>query len=1085
MSRVPVRFGVLGPLRVVADGAQELALLSAGRLRTLLAVLLWRANEAVPVDELSELVWDGAPPPGAAAALRSLVLRLRRTLGPQAGARILTRSPGYLIELSDDELDATRFEALFQDTGSAVRTGSWADAFATATRALDLWRGTPLADVPCQALQDAWIPHLDQHRLQTLEWRIEAALQLGHQDRVVTELQGLTVRHPLRERFHAQLMLALAGTGRQAEALEAYRNVRRVLVDQLGIEPGPELRDLQERILAGDAALRSPIPEDAGIEPGPETVREHRRNLDEKRAAGPPASAPRASAGGHRSVPAQLPSGVFPFVGRADQFRDLSRHLLGPAGATTPLALITGTGGCGKTELAVHWARGAAAHFPDGQLYLDLQGYSHLRPLTPLAALGSLLRALGVPGDQIPDTPLEAAGLFRSRAAGRRLLFLLDNARSVEQVRPLIPGDSGCAVLVTSRHRLDGLVARNGARRVPVDVLALDDAVSLLAQILGPEHSATDVARLAQACACLPLALRIAAAHLDGAPPGSLGRYLELLETDAWPRALRITGDEHSSVHAAFQLSYDSLGAAEQELFRLLGLVPGAGFTAGVAAALADIGPDEAEQRLERLTAAHLVGRVSHDRYTFHDLLQAYARGLATAAGAVKAPLRRLAEWYLATVRSTARTAYPQALRLPEEPTVQLSTRDRYSGTDAAQDWFDREHHNIMAQIDQAAASGNTDVAWRLAFAYRPHLFARSHAQPMHEAGATALAAASADGDPVGQAAARLTLAIAAEKLGALAEAAEHARRAAQLCDKTGWTAGQAAALNDLGVVRIQDGRLREAADAFELNIAAMRENGDRQGEAHARANLGYLLAMSGRLREGVDQFRQAADFYSEHGPRRKLTPVLAGLGVTYRELGEFAQAEPLLVDAIAIGAQSDEPYFTCTAEGTLAELCCDLGDIARAREHLERADELAERTGLAKLAALTAIHHGWFELVQGRADAARPWYERVLSYGRSAGDPWYQARGLIGVSACLRADKQAEACIRAAARALHSAQRSGHRVQIAEAHLELSQAHAEFGHPHRALTHARHAADIAEECDHHASKQTAARIFARLEGLT
>lgn len=1040
-----MQFGVLGPLLVTADGVPEPVLVSAGRLRALLAVLLWRANQPVPVDELSELVWDGAPPAGAPAALRALVLRLRRALGPQAGARVRTRAPGYLIELSDDELDSTAFEALCQETGAAIRTGDWTDASATATKALARWRGTPLTDVPCQALRDAWLPHLEQRHLQVLEWRIDADLHLERQDRVVSELRELTARHPLRERFHAQLMLALGNTGRQAEALAAYRDARRVLVDQLGIEPGPELRDLQLRILAGDGY--------------PAQQRDPEERPQER-----------------RPVPAQLPSGVSPFVGRADQLAELSRHLLGPAPAATPLALITGTGGCGKTELAVRWARQAAGHFPDGQLYLDLQGYSHLRPLTPLAALGALLRALGVPGEQIPDTQQEAAALFRSATSGRRLLVLLDNASSAEHVRPLIPGDPGCAVLVTSRDRLDGLVARNGARRVPVDVLAAHDAVTLLAHLLGTAHRAADLRRLARACAQLPLALRIAAAHIDGGSPAFLARYVDRLEAGDWSRALRIAGDENSGVHAAFQFSYDGLAGPDQELFRLLGLVPGADFSVAAAGALAGIAADDAQRRLDRLATAHLVGRIDDDRYSCHDLLHAYATELAAAAGPVAEPRRRLAAWYLATVRDATRTAYPESLRLPDEP---VTTGRPDAG--AAQDWLDREHANVLAMIDQAAADGHGDLAWRLVFAYRPHLMARSYARPMYDAGTTALAAA--DGDPVGEAAALLTVAVATEKLGNLAEAAEHLRPAADLCDRTGWADGQYAALNCLGVVWIQDGRLGAATTAFERNIAAMRAVGDRTGEAHARLNLGILILMSGRLRDSVDQMRRAADFYLATGPRNKLPPSLAFLGITCRELGEFGPAERLLTDAVTIGTEIGDPYYTCLAEGTLAGVHCDLGDFAKARKHLDRADELVEQTGLAKLAALTALHRGWFELAQERADAAGPWYERVLSYGESAGDPWHRARGLIGLAACLRAEGRATASVRAAARALQAVRRPGYRIQVAQARAELAQTHAEFGDPNRAMAHAGQAARIAQECGHWAVAHTAARVLARLGG--
>jgi DNA-binding SARP family transcriptional activator len=1053
---MPVWLGVLGPLQVVADGAQEPPLVSAGRLRALLAVLLWRANQPVPVDELSELVWDGAPPAGASAAVRALVLRLRRALGQQAGARIRTRAPGYLIEVSEDELDAAQFAALCRDTASAVRAGSWAEAALTATAALKLWRGTPLADLRCQAVQDSWAPHLEQDRLQVLEWRIEADLRLGREDRVVSELRDLVALHPLRERFHAQLMLALAGLGRQAEALEAYQGARRVLIDQLGIEPGPELRALQDRVLRGDAAM-------SGGTPAPESAHQ-------------PDGASQPSTGVPCVRPVQLPSGTWPFVGRDDQFQQLSRHLLSPAPAATPLALITGMGGSGKTELAVRWAHQAAARFPDGQLYLDLQGYSLLPPLTPVAALGSLLRALGVSGDQVPDSPQEMAGLFRSKAAGRRLLLLLDNARSAEQVRPLVPGEPGCAVLVTSRDRLDGLVASNGARRIAVDTLPTPDAVALLRQLLGVTHSATELARLAQACAGLPLALRIAAAQLDGASTATLSRHIDLLETGAWSRTLQVAGDESASVQAAFQLSYDVLGGAEQEQFRLLGLMPTADFSVAAAAALAGIDVDEASRRLDRLTTAHLVARGGEDRYTLHDLLRSYAAGLVETAELAMQARRRLAGWYLRTVRSAAWAAYPHALRLPGQPEAGPLTSG--GGPAEAQDWLDLEHHNIMAVITHAATVGAGDLAGRLAFAYRPHLYARSHVQAMHDAGATVLAAAQAAGDVLVEAAARLTLGLAAEQLGALAEADEHMRRAAELCATTGWAEGQAAALSDLGVVRLQGGRLDEAAAAFDQTIAVTRKSGDHEGEALATANLGLLLAMSGRLREGVDKLRQAADYYGEFGPRRKLTPALVGLGEAYRQLGEFARARTALAEAVAIGVPAEEPFFTCAAWGTLAGLCCDLGEFAEARDHLDRADALVEQTGLMKLRSMTAVHHGWFELAQGMTGADRAWFDTVVSYGDEAGDPWHRARGLVGVAACLRADRQARACVRAAVRALCGARRSGHRLQLADAHLELAMAHTEFGDPRRARAHARAGARIAEECGYWAAIRTATSLL-------
>src|SRR5215469_8313570 len=317
-----MQFKVLGPLQVIAGNSNTI---SAGRLRTLLAVLLWRANQPMAADEIAELVWDGAPPSGAPDAIRVLVMRLRRQLDTRAAARIVTRSPGYTIEVSGDELDATLFETLILQTGAAVRAGQWARTARTASEALGLWRGKALSDIPSQLLRDRWVPHLDQTRLQALEWRIEAHLHLGRHEHVVAELTDLTVRHPLRERFHVQLMLALTRCGRQAEALETYQQARRALVEELGIEPGPELRAMHERILSGKSEPAVTVLGEAAAE----------------------------------VVPRQLPAAPRHFTGRRTELDRLVALAQGDGGlaGTVVISAIDGMAGIGKTALAVHAAQ--------------------------------------------------------------------------------------------------------------------------------------------------------------------------------------------------------------------------------------------------------------------------------------------------------------------------------------------------------------------------------------------------------------------------------------------------------------------------------------------------------------------------------------------------------------------------------------------------------------------------------------------------------------------------------------------------------------------------------------------------------
>ena len=360
----------------------------------LLAALLLRASAVVPADALADVMWDGVPPAGAETTLRSHVMRLRRVLGPGAGARVVTRYPGYLIEASDDEVDLLRFRQLCREGGAAARAGEWAWAWEVLTEALELWRGEPLADVPSDLLRRDEVPGLEELRLQALEWRMDAGMQKGFHAELATELRSLTVRHPLRERFHGQLMLALVRCGRQAEALEAYQRAREVVVDELGAEPGTGLRDLHQQILTGDPALAAPSP------------------------------APVAVGGSGTVTPRELPAPVSHFAGRADELAALT-GLLGQAGEQTPgtivISAIGGTAGVGKTALAVQWAHHVADRFPDGQLYVNLRGYDPDQPMPAADALAGFLRALGVPGQDIPaEEPNAPPGTAASWPGGGR-----------------------------------------------------------------------------------------------------------------------------------------------------------------------------------------------------------------------------------------------------------------------------------------------------------------------------------------------------------------------------------------------------------------------------------------------------------------------------------------------------------------------------------------------------------------------------------------------------------------------------------------------------------------------------------------
>ena len=497
-----LEFCLLGPLLVRSGGVAVPVM--QGRQRAVLAALLLNAGRPVSVEDLTETLWGPEPPPSAPVALRNYVMRLRHSLGQTAAGRLRTQAPGYLIDIQPGELDVARFEGLLESARTAARSGLWEATADRAWAALGVWRGEPLADVDSDALALREVPRLTELRLQAVEIWADARLHLGGHGEVVGELKRVAAAHPLRERLSGLLMLGLNGDGRRADALAVYQDVRRILVSELGLEPGAELRELQLRILTVDAANGQGLAVSRGT---PAMI---------------------AAGGLVRVVPRELPGVVRDFVGRDGELAALSALLERAAGVvpgTVVISAIGGTAGVGKTALAVQWAHRVAGWFPDGQLYVNLRGYGPREPVPAGEALAGLLHSLGVPRHEIPAETDERAARYRSLLAGRRMLIVLDNARDAGQVRPLLPGTQGCMTVVTSRDSLAGLVARDGAVRMDLDLLSPADATTLLRVLIGGRATADPAAAqaLAQACCRLPLALRVAA-ELAAARPGSPGR---------------------------------------------------------------------------------------------------------------------------------------------------------------------------------------------------------------------------------------------------------------------------------------------------------------------------------------------------------------------------------------------------------------------------------------------------------------------------------------------------------------------------------------------------------------------------------
>jgi DNA-binding SARP family transcriptional activator len=614
-----MEFCLLGPVLVRYGGA--VIPVQAGKQRVVLAALLLNANQTTSLSALAEALWGPVPPPTARVTVQNYVMRLRRVLENHSGSRISTQPRGYLIRVDAGELDVIRFEELLGRARAAARDGSWDQAATQARRALALWRGEPLADVDSEVLADREVPRLEELRLQAVEARIDADLHLGRPSEVIAELRQLVATHPLRECVHGLLMRALYRDGRQAEALAAYQHARQVLVEELGTEPGTGLRELHSQLLTADPAL----------EPAESWV---------------PGSARPAPAG-----PRQLPATVRHFTGRAAELAALTR-LLDQAGEEAPgtvvISAIGGTAGVGKTALAVQWAHQIAERFPDGQLYVNLRGYDPARSVPATDVLAGFLRALGVPGPDIPAEQDERAARYRSLLAGRRILVILDNAGEAELVRPLLPGNPACTVVVTSRDSLAGLVARDGAVRLDLDLLPEGDAVSLLRALIGGRVDAEPEAAhvLADRCGRLPLALRVAAELAASRPAAPLAELTaELSVQQKRLDLLDAGGDPATAVRSVFSWSYRHLGAPAARAFRLAGLHPGPDLDSYAAAALTGSTVEQADRVLDVLARAHLILAARPGRYGMHDLLRAYALELAAVhdgEGEQQAALTRL-----------------------------------------------------------------------------------------------------------------------------------------------------------------------------------------------------------------------------------------------------------------------------------------------------------------------------------------------------------------------------------------------------------------------------------------------------------
>ncbi|MFD4557262.1 tetratricopeptide repeat protein [Streptomyces sp. NPDC058469] len=997
--------------------------LGPAKRRTVLAALLVDAGRWVPAETLIDRVWGEDPPAQVRGTLYAHIARIRRVLA-ETGPRLsgdadipstawegaaevpptapeLVRGPaGYRIDVAPDLVDIHRFRSLVARARRAE--GSDAARVSTLREAMGLWQGTPLAGLPGEwaaRTRESW---LHQYVDAVLVWA-DAELRVGGHLVVVDALSVLVAEHPLVEPLAVALIRALDAAGRAPEALACYAALRKRLADELGTEPGAEARRAHQAVLGGKAAPR------------------------------PPSG---AGTGRVKVVPAQLPLDAAGFTGREEELARLEKAL--GASATRPTALVvsavSGTAGVGKTALAVHWAHRARDRFPDGQLYVNLRGYDPERPMTAPDVLVRFLTALGVSEPDIPPEPDDRAARYRTEVADRRLLIVLDNAATVEQVRPLLPGTGSCAVLVTSRDSLAGLVAREGAQRLDLDLLPADAARTLLRRLIGPRAEAEPgaVDALAAQCARLPLALRVAA-ELAAARPGTpLTDFVaELADQQRRLYLLDAEGDPRAAVVTVFSWSLRQLPAEAARMFRLLGLHPGPDLDAPAAAALTGSTTADAHRALGILARAHLVQRVDTARYGMHDLLRAYAAGLASAQDAPEAreaALDRLFDHYLATAAAAMNRLHPAEAHLrPAAPETSTPVPD-LSDADAARAWLNTERTCLTAMSAHTAAHGRPTHAIRLSLTLYRHLISGHHtdgltihghardaarllADPASEARALlgigtahyqlarheparrhlqeALTLFRQAADPTGQARALTNLGLVDERLGRFLPAVEYLDQALLLYRSIGDTSGESIALKNLAHIEGQLGRYDQAADHLQQSLTLLRRTGNRYLEAHALMDLGTVETRLDRLDEAARHQEQALTLLREVGDGYGEAGALHGLGIVHSRRSRHTEAAECHRQALALYSRNGDRDGEARALNGLGEAARAAGHPTDALTHHTDALTIAEDIGNPGQQA--RAHAGLAETHLARADttsAAIHHYERALTLYTEHGMP-------------------------------------------------------------------------------------------------
>ncbi|MEV4375885.1 tetratricopeptide repeat protein [Streptosporangium sp. NPDC049644] len=1031
-----LHIGVLGPLSVSRNDAR-VDITSAMR-RTLLGLLAIQPGQCVSREESIDVLWGDRPPKTWRRLLQGYVGSLCGLLaseGQGVPVPITSVSGGYTLDPEATHLDLVRFDELLGQAQTARTGGRPLPAWELFDGALRCWRGSVLADADSRLRHHPAAVALNRRRTAAGLAFADLGLAFGRYEETCVRLRELVTAEPLHEGLHARLITAMAGCGEQAAALRLYATIRAGLVEDLGVEPGPELAAAHLRVLRQETADRHVVAASA--------------------------------------VPAQLPLSARGFSGRTGEIEQLDA-LLATAGAqpaALPILVVSGTPGVGKTTLAVHWAHRVRDRFPDGQLYLNLRGFDAAAgPVEPAEAIRAFLDALHVPVQRIPQDFDAQVGLYRSLLAGRRMLVLLDNARDVEQVRPLLPGTAGCLVVVTSRDQLSGLVAAEGAHPLSLGLLPIAEGREFLARRIGTERVAAEpeaVDAIIADCARLPLALAIVATRAVTNPRFALTTLAGELRHSRGGLDIFHSGDSATQVRAVFSWSYRTLGDEAARLFRLLSLHPGSDIGAPTAARLADVPEELVRQLLAELVRSHLVGEHEPGRYSFHDLLRVYAaeRGRDEDCDEERtAAVQRLYDHYLHSTDAAVRMLYPQLILLPASAPPP-GTPAAFDGPERALAWLRAEHVNLVAAITYAAEHGPRPAAWLLAGLLRGYLARSRHSVQWLAVTGAGLNAARAMGDLYGQASLHLGTAHAHYSMSRPRQAIAHLEHTLDLSRRVGWARGQIVALINLGSVYGELGRLDDADSRLLDALDLLRRTGSQQhSEIIILNNLGNIERNRGRLREAVDYLTLAYDIWRESELPVGSCATLCTIGQVHHDLGMLSRSAEHLREAIGLARRIGDHVNEADSLAALSGVRHDTGHFAEALELARTALRLSEGASGESVArnALAAACHSL-----GHHDEAVEHYLRGLRLARKSGIGYLESEALIGLSrvyVLLGDDGAADASARAA---LHIAKRATFRIREGQARAALAEIHLNRDEIEEAAAQAGQAIDLHRRSGH------------------